>query len=213
MEEKKSKLRHIPNILSLARIPFSIALLFLAKYPYAFLAAYAMAGVFDVLDGWLARRFRWESELGAKMDSVGDVVFLGCAITAAILTLDFNFEIYNFVALAVLVVVRLGNMIFTKIKFGKFAYIHSKFVRWSTIPIFFLLPLCIMRKELLNLPLLFMVIIVILACCEETWILKVMDDYDVNMKSIYHMKKLKRQKKTIAPAQEEKEAELAVLLK
>jgi len=185
--------RHIPNILSLTRIPFSVALLFLGKYPYAFLCAYAVAGVLDVLDGRLARRFHWETELGAKIDSVGDTVFLVCAISAAIRTLDFRFEAYIFVALAVLSAVRIGNMVFTKVKFGRFAYIHSKFVRCSTIPIFFLLPLCIMRGELLNFPLLIMVIIVILACLEETWILTVMDEYDVNMKSIYHMKKLKKQ--------------------
>ena len=185
-------MRHIPNILSLSRIPFSIALLFLAKYPYAFLFAYAVAGVFDVLDGYLARRFHWETALGAKMDSVGDTVFLVCVISAAVLTMDFNIETYNFAALAVLSAVRMGNMVFTKVKFGKFAYIHSKFVRYSTVPIFFLLPLCIMRREVLNVPLLAMLIIVIMACLEETWILRIMDDYDVNMKSIYHMKKLKK---------------------
>jgi len=205
---KKSAMRHIPNIISLARIPFSVALLFLAKYPYAFLFAYAVAGVFDVLDGFLARRFHWETELGAKMDSIGDTVFLVCAISTAFLTLDFNFESYNLVAFAVLIVLRLGNMLFTKVKFGRFAYIHSKFVRYSTVPIFFLLPLCIMRRELLNFPLLIMVIVVILACLEETWILKVMEDYDINMKSIYHMKKQKRLKAN--PAGEE--AELAVVL-
>jgi len=196
-------MRHIPNIISLTRIPFSIALLFLARVNiYAFLAAYAVAGIFDVLDGFLARRYHWESELGAKMDSIGDTVFLVCAVSAAILTLDFNIERYNFVALGVLIAVRLGNVLFTKKKFGRFAYIHSNFVRWSTIPIFFLQPLCVVRRELLNLPLLIMVIVVILAALEETWMLKVMEEYDVNMKSIYHMKK---HKKRGAPAAEEEQ--------
>ena len=196
MAEKKSKLRHIPNILSMLRIPFSIALLFLGPLEnyWPFLICYAVAGVADVLDGLLARRFHWESELGAKMDSVGDTVFLVCAITAAILTMDFHFEIYNFIALAVLSVLRIGNMVFTKAKFGRIAYIHSLFVKYSTIPIFFLLPLCIVRRELLNFPLLLMVIVVILACLEETWMLAEMNEYDVDMKSIRHLRKYKKNK-------------------
>ena len=194
--EKKSKLRHIPNILSMLRIPFSIALLFLGPLDnyWPFLICYAIAGVADVLDGFLARRFHWVSELGAKMDSVGDTVFLVCAITAAILTMDFHFEIYNFVALAVLSVVRIGNMVFTKVKFGRVAYIHSLFVKYSTVPIFFLLPLCIIQRELLNFPLLLMAVVVILASLEETWMLREMSEYDVDMKSIWHLKKRKKTK-------------------
>jgi len=203
--KKKLKARHIPNILSLLRIPFSIALLFLAKYPYWFLASYIVAGVLDGIDGILARRYNWTSELGAKMDSIGDAVFLVCAITASILTLDFHFELYTIIGLVTLIVLRLGNMVFTKSKFGKFAYIHSELVKRSTIPVFLLIPICIMRKELLNLPLFILGLFVILASVEETWILAVMEEYDINMKSIYHMKKYKRLKALSIEENKEKE--------
>jgi len=190
------KMRYIPNILSLSRIPFSIAFPFLAyflKSPVPFLVAYALAGIADVLDGFLARRFHWESKLGAKMDSIGDVVFLVFAISTAILTLDLTFKWYVFAALGALVAIRVFNAVITRVKFKQWGFIHNLFVKYSSLPIFFLLPLFIAKGKVYNEPLAAMIFLVILASIEETWILKVMEKYDMNMKSIYHAKKLKKQ--------------------
>ena len=189
------KMRYIPNILSLSRIPFSIAFPFLAyflKSPVPFLIAYGIAGIADVLDGFLARRFHWESKLGAKMDSVGDVVFLVFAISTAILTLDLTFKWYVFAALGVLVAIRVSNAIFTRVKFKQWGFIHNLSAKYSACPIFFLMPLFIAKKTVYNVPLAALIGIVILASVEETLILRVMEEYDMNMKSIYHMRKQKK---------------------
>ncbi|MCL2301182.1 MAG: CDP-alcohol phosphatidyltransferase family protein [Firmicutes bacterium] len=189
------KMRYIPNILSMVRIPFSIAFPFLAYYlksPVPFLVAYGIAGAADVLDGFLARKFHWESKLGAKMDSIGDTVFLIFAILTALLTLDFTFKWYVLAALGVLVAVRVTNAIITRVKFKQWGFIHNLFVKYSALPIFFLMPLFIAKRTVYNVPLAAMLVLVILASVEETWILKLMVDYDMNMKSIYHMKKLKK---------------------
>jgi len=204
------KRRHIPNILSLIRIPFSIAFPFLAyflKSPVPFLVAYAIAGIADVLDGFLARKFHWESKYGAKFDSIGDVVFLVFAISTAILTLDLTFKWYVFAALGVLVAIRVTNAIITRVKFKQWGFIHNLFVKYSSLPIFFLMPLFIVKRAVYNIPLAAMICLVILASVEETWILRVMVDYDMNMKSIYHMKKLKKQKAALV-AETEREVSL-----
>jgi len=204
------KRRYIPNILSLIRIPFSIALPFLGKLEnfYPFLAAYAVAGIADVLDGFLARRFRWESKLGAKMDSIGDTIFLICAISTVIWCLPLKFEWYVFAALGVLVAIRVANALFTRVKFKQWGFVHNLFVKYSSVPIFFLLPLFMFKGEVLNIPLTAMICLVILASVEETWIIKVMENYDMNMKSIYHMKKLKKQKAALA---DETECEVSLV--
>jgi len=204
--KKKSKLRHIPNILSLLRIPFSIALPFLAyflKSPVPFLISYAIAGGADVLDGFLARRFHWESKLGAKMDSIGDVIFLVFAILAAILTLDFTFKWYVFAALGVLSVIRIANALFTRVKFKQWGFIHLRSARWSVVPLYILFPICIYQQKVYNPFVALCLVLSILACVEEFWILTIMDrdEYTMDMKSIYHMKKLKKQK--AAPAMDE----------
>ena len=63
----------IANALSALRIILSVALLALPTLSPTFLTFYAAAGLTDMLDGFLARRTKTESELGAKLDSAADL--------------------------------------------------------------------------------------------------------------------------------------------
>ena len=81
-------MKHIPNILSCIRIALSLTLLILLQRPLPFAMLYLLCGLSDVADGWLARRFQAESILGAKLDSLGDVVFYGAAIAALMVWTD-----------------------------------------------------------------------------------------------------------------------------
>jgi CDP-diacylglycerol---glycerol-3-phosphate 3-phosphatidyltransferase len=67
--------RHAPNALSGLRIALVPLLLWLAwaGYPTLLLATFGFSLSTDLLDGYLARRFRSGSELGAKLDSWGDL--------------------------------------------------------------------------------------------------------------------------------------------
>ncbi len=67
-------LRHIPNLLCVCRIFLVLPLLMLmlkGEYMWAF-AVFAAAGITDGLDGFLARRFNWRSQLGAILDPIAD---------------------------------------------------------------------------------------------------------------------------------------------
>jgi len=78
----KPTLYSIPNILSLSRlalVPVLIALAYFAK-AQAFLAVLAISLLSDVFDGYLARKLNQTSELGAKLDSWGDMLTYGCMI-------------------------------------------------------------------------------------------------------------------------------------
>jgi CDP-diacylglycerol--glycerol-3-phosphate 3-phosphatidyltransferase len=74
-------LRHLPNALSLARLLSAPVLVVLAlvQRERAFAVLLIAALVTDVLDGWLARRFRLQSKTGAALDSAGDVATLAAA--------------------------------------------------------------------------------------------------------------------------------------
>jgi len=61
------------NVLSALRIVLSAALFAPPALSPTFLALYAAAGLTDMLDGFVARRIKTESELGAKLDSVADL--------------------------------------------------------------------------------------------------------------------------------------------
>jgi len=190
----KKRLRYIPNILSLSRVPLSIAFFFVAKhYKIAFIVLFCVAGVFDALDGFLARKFHWESKWGAKIDSIGDIAFLFCAITCVILVVEeLNFAAHTLVSLGAMSAWRIGNIIFTKIKFGQWGYIHTFFTQKSTIPIFCIAPYVIYTSQIPHVLLTVLICFTALAAVEETFILIHMKDYDMNMRSIYHMMKHKK---------------------
>jgi len=71
-------LRHLPNLICLARIVLIwpiVAALANANYDFALLL-FAVAAVSDGLDGYLAKRFGWTSELGKILDPAADKLLL-----------------------------------------------------------------------------------------------------------------------------------------
>jgi phosphatidylglycerophosphate synthase len=68
---------NIPNILSLSRIVFLPVLFLLAWHDmrWVFLGAYIILALTDFFDGFLARRLKQETELGKRLDSLGDLLF------------------------------------------------------------------------------------------------------------------------------------------
>lgn len=66
----------IANALSVLRIVLGVALLALQALSPSFLALYAIAGLTDMLDGFVARRTKTESDFGAKLDSIADLALV-----------------------------------------------------------------------------------------------------------------------------------------
>jgi cardiolipin synthase len=70
--------RHLPNLICLLRIALIwpiVAALASANYDFALLL-FAVAAVSDGLDGFLAKRFGWTSELGKILDPVADKLLI-----------------------------------------------------------------------------------------------------------------------------------------
>lgn len=83
MEKSKSKLRHIPNILSGLRVLMVGAFIwcFVRELYWCSLGVYALAFFTDLLDGYLARRNNWISDLGKVLDPFADKLMLITALT------------------------------------------------------------------------------------------------------------------------------------
>jgi cardiolipin synthase len=68
----------LPNFLTLLRIlmvPVVIVLLNAHAYSYALLV-FTLAGITDGLDGWIAKKYKLESALGAMLDPIADKLLL-----------------------------------------------------------------------------------------------------------------------------------------
>ena len=68
------------NLLTLARIPLALGLLFTAPLSPLFFLLYTLTGITDMLDGPIARRTHTASRSGARLDSLADVVFLAAVL-------------------------------------------------------------------------------------------------------------------------------------
>ena len=83
-------LRQIPNLITLVRIllvvPIAVSLVH--EQLDTTLALFAIAAASDALDGFLAKRFGWESVLGSILDPIADKLLLATLfVTMAVLRL------------------------------------------------------------------------------------------------------------------------------
>ena len=77
-------LRHLPNLITALRIVLIVPLCRLidgGRYDGALLVA-AIAGFSDALDGFLAKRFGWQSWIGGMLDPVADKLLLMAAFVS-----------------------------------------------------------------------------------------------------------------------------------
>ena len=68
--------RHIPNIITLSRIPMAVALPFVQSSPAIFWTLYLLCGLSDILDGAVARLKGTVSRLGERLDTIADIIFV-----------------------------------------------------------------------------------------------------------------------------------------
>lgn len=82
-------MQNVPNILSISRLIATAAvfILVLVNQPWAFLVAtllFFLASVTDLLDGYLARRFKVVSSFGVFLDLTADKVFVSAILVALV---------------------------------------------------------------------------------------------------------------------------------
>ena len=81
-------IRHIPNIITLSRIPMAVALPFVQSSPAVFWTLYLLCGLSDVLDGAVARLAGTVSRLGERLDTIADIIFVAVWIVLFIPAID-----------------------------------------------------------------------------------------------------------------------------
>ena len=125
--------RHLPNLITALRIALVVplCLLILARqWPQALLVA-AFAGVSDALDGFLAKRYGWQSWIGGMLDPLADKLLL----TAAFITLAWVAAIPAW--LTVLIVGRDLVIVVGAIGYhaliGRFDAAPTRLSKWTTL--------------------------------------------------------------------------------
>lgn len=85
-QDRLRPLLSAPGLLSLSRIPLAACFALLVEVPAAAFAVLLIAGITDVLDGWLARRLGIVSPTGAVLDPITDKLFVLTVVVTLVVT-------------------------------------------------------------------------------------------------------------------------------
>ena len=117
-------MKHIPNILSASRITLCLSLLLVDAMTVPFWVLYVIAGTTDMLDGFLARRWRVESKFGARLDSLADFVFV--LVVGYRLFPWLKLPAALWMMIGFIAVVKVSNVISSYVIRHKIAFLHTK---------------------------------------------------------------------------------------
>ena len=175
--------KYIPNLISIIRIVFSVLLIFTLNNPYVFILLYIIIGLTDVLDGYIARKYEIVSNLGARLDSIADLIFY-IILTYIFITLYFHILTTNHkIILLAILLVRLINILLTKIKYCKVVFIHTVANKISGLLLFFLPIIIMIYKNSLFISIIF--IFALIAALEELFMTVIFKNFNLNKKSIF----------------------------
>ena len=128
------------NIVTSLRIVCSIALLFFPVFSPAFYALYLTAGLSDMVDGWIARKTHTASELGAKLDTIADIVFFIVCLVKLLTVL--NIPVWIYVWIGIIALIKIINIISGFVVQKRFVSVHS-IMNKTTGLLLFIFPLTI----------------------------------------------------------------------
>ena len=126
------------NVITGLRIFCSIAMLFPPVFSPAFYALYLTAGISDMLDGPIARKTGKVSELGSRLDSAADLVFVAVCLVKLIPLLTIPRWLYIWIG--VIALIRVVNLISGFVMRKRVIVLHTAMNK-LTGSLLFILPL------------------------------------------------------------------------
>ena len=140
-------MKRLPNVITILRIAGSVGLLFCDVTEWPFWVLYALCGVSDMVDGWLARKLHAETKAGAILDSVADIVFVACCAIRLLPVLEI--PTWLWIWAGVIVAIKIINQVSALVVYKRFCFPHTvankltglllflavPAVFWSVIPI------------------------------------------------------------------------------
>ena len=131
-------MRNLPNVISALRIAGSLGLLFCHVTGWPFWTLYALCGISDMVDGWLARKLHAETKAGAILDSVADIVFVACC--AVRLLPAMHIPSWLWIWAGVIVVIKIINQVSSLVVNKRFCFPHTVANKLTGFLLFLVVP-------------------------------------------------------------------------
>jgi len=174
--------KNVPNYISLSRILLTLVLITCLKNKLLFLPLYIITAFTDVLDGYLARKYKIATELGAKLDSLADIFFY----IVIIIYLGINYPDIVFDNMMYIISIFVIRIVVVAVGYWK----HHRLILLHTLMdkslgfLVFLTPLCFALG--LEHWVYFLLFLANLASIEELAIVLYYKQVDVNRKSVFY---------------------------
>ena len=128
------------NAITIFRIAASIVLLFCPAFSPVFYVFYMMAGVSDMLDGYVARKTNTDSRFGARLDTIADYVFVIVCLIKLLPVI--RIQIWLYVWIGIIAVIKVVNIISGFALQKTLMAVHSAMNKTTGV-LLFLLPLTV----------------------------------------------------------------------
>lgn len=114
---------NIADLVTIIRIICAALMLIPKPLSAEFFILYALCGLSDILDGFIARKMHMQSERGAKLDSIADIIF-GTLLAVKIIPI-LNITLWMIIWIMFIVVLRSVSYIIGYKKFHAFSSLHT----------------------------------------------------------------------------------------
>lgn len=174
------------NKITFLRILLVLSLLFLVNEQITFFVIYGISGLTDIIDGYIARKLHQESLLGAKLDSIADVLLSGIIFYYMIQYLDQIYPIF-YILFIIVLICKLIIIVLNYIKFHQWFIRHTISNKFSGILLFFI-PFTVFF-QVLNSYLWILFVISFVTIIDEFLIFLFSRDMNINQKNAIIMLK------------------------
>ena len=120
---RNKKMTPIPNIITSLRMAGSFGLLFCNVTGAAFWMIYALCGISDIADGWLARKLKCCTKTGALLDSLADICFVACCACRILPILELPQWLWLWAG--VIVAMKVVNQLSALVRYGHCSFPHT----------------------------------------------------------------------------------------
>lgn len=178
-------MKHIPNIISIFRLVFSCILFSVVDNITLLFTLYILCGISDIADGYIARRMKAETNLGAKLDSIADVTLYAFIVFMLISQTDILNDKVTLYTLALTVIIKSANLFITRLKFKQWNILHTLGNKSIGLIVYLSMPIFYFQPDISSFITLIICIIAVIASLEESLILITSDNYNVNRKNLF----------------------------
>lgn len=156
-------MKHLPNLITILRFLGAIGLLFFEVEAAAFWVIYFVCGISDIADGYLARKLHCESNTGALLDSLADLVFVACCCYQLIPLLAFPKWLWIWAG--AIVAIKIINQISALVMYKKCLFPHTIANKVTGVLLFVGVPLIFFLESMV--PMIVIAVVATFAAVQE----------------------------------------------